>query len=81
MTYNWHRDSKHVPAAEALRIEHKTKSGKATILLREAYDQFSPGGMRFAVTALDGHELLPVTRHFNDLDEAKTYANWVWARY
>jgi hypothetical protein len=56
------------------RLEAKSKSGKAVILVRE----LSPS--RFDVTALDGHELLPGTRRNLTEADARRYANELWAR-
>lgn len=62
-----------------LKVHHPTKSGKAVVMLREtAPSQLHPG-KPFEVTILDGHELLPGTKRFSDLDAARSYANTVWA--
>lgn len=64
------------------RLESLTKSGKATVLLRDMGPGKAVAGIkRYSVTALDGHNLLPVSRGFHDLAEARAYANKIWRAY
>ena len=76
----------------AINEWHRSKSGKVNIHLEETGTKLiqSQGRMvevtdvlpqRFAVTALDGHELLPATRNFDKESDARAYANTLWARY
>jgi hypothetical protein len=50
-----------------------SRRGTCRIRLHE----HGPG--RFAVYALEGHELLPVTRRNLNLTEARAYANTLWS--
>lgn len=70
-----------------VRASFPSKSKKATVQLRERGSGPDPRNNvypalaeRFQVSALDGHELLPRTRNFNDLEAARSYANDLWAK-
>lgn len=56
----------------------EARSGNARIRCFELEDHLKHDGKRFGVYALDGHELLPHTRNFATLDEARDYANHLW---
>lgn len=67
------------PTADGrLNLWAEARSGNARIRCFELEPHLQRGGKRFEVYALDGHELLPGTRRFVTLDEARTYANDLW---